>query len=196
MQPYKAIWSVEDDLLSLFTDTITLSPTQRKVADQILASANKGEVCLLEAGPGMGKTSILRWLHARLGGVMLAARQWATSFNRPASPLLIDDLHLVTPTLEVRAALSERSNLVLSLTNAEAAGSIRRKALKFAIKAFRPADYKRICRRYLGDATERLDMAEIHRAAPTLNGYQLKNACLCLGLRYAAPTTGAFLRCL
>jgi hypothetical protein len=148
---------------------------------------------LLQAGSGMGRTTVLRWLHARLGGIFLAARQWVADRNQVEaardSVIFVDDVHLIdsSDTLRPRG----RNRFVLST-----AEKLPRYTATHAIKNFTALDYAIICRRYLGAATDRLDMKEIHRAAPGLNAHQLKHACLWLGLRYAAPTTAAFLGCL
>jgi hypothetical protein len=193
MQRQTSIWNAEDDLLSLFTTTVVLAPTQQRVAAQILAALDAGDVCLLQAGSGMGRTTVLRWLHARLGGIFFAARQWVAGRNKPddtrGSLIFVDDVHLI----DISETTHKRWRNRFVFSTAE---KLPRYPATHAIKSFRPQDYATICRRYLGAPTDRLNMNEIHRAAPGLNAQQLKHACLWLGLRYAAPTTAAFLECL
>ena len=201
MQRQNSIWTADDDLLALATTTVTLAPSQLKAANRIMAAASSQRVCLLQAGQGIGKTTILRWLQARLGGVFIAARQFTSSLARrrpaPAAILFVDDLQLVTPASEIGVAFNAfpHNQWILSSTDKPLVTSWGR-AVAYTLKQLTPEDYSRICHRYLGDAADRLDMTAIHRAAPALNGYQLKHACLWLGLRYAAPSTEAFLECL
>jgi hypothetical protein len=193
MQRQVSVLNAEDDLLSLFTTTVVLTPTQQRVASRMLAAVDAGEMCLLQAGSGMGRTTVLRWLHARLGGIFVAARQWVAGRNKAEemrdSIIFVDDVHLIDISGTARARW--RNRFVFST-----AEKLPRYPTTHAIKNFTTQDYATICRRYLGTATDRLDMNEIHRAAPALNAHQLKHACLWLGLRYEAPTTAAFLGCL
>jgi hypothetical protein len=190
MQRQVSIFNAEDDLLSLFATTVVLAPTQQRVAGQMLTAVDAAEVCVLQAGSGMGRTTVLRWLHARLGGIFLAARQWVAGRNQAEaardSIIFVDDVHLVDISESTRRRW--RNRFVFST-----AEKLPCFPATHAIKNFTTPDYATICRRYLGAATDRLDMHEIHRAAPGLNAHQLKHACLWLGLRYADPTTTAFL---
>ena len=193
MQRQISIFNAEDDLLSLFTTTVSLAPTQQRVAGQMLSALDAGELCLLQAGSGMGRTTVLRWLHARIGGIFFAARQWVAARNKAEamrdSIVFVDDVHLIDISETARSRW--RNRFVFST-----AEKLPRYPATHAIKNFATQDYAVICRRYLGAATDRLDIDEIHRSAPGLNAHQLKHACLWLGLRYAAPTTAAFLACL
>lgn len=46
---------------------IRLAPAQQKLADDLLTGMAAGNVCVFRASPGMGKTTILRWMQAKLG---------------------------------------------------------------------------------------------------------------------------------
>jgi len=57
---------------------------------------------------------------------------------------------------------------------------VRHRALVWEMDDFEPEDIARISGHYLGQANDQLDFDKIHRFAPALNGYQIKNACLWL----------------
>ena len=112
--------------------------------------------------------------------------------------VIVDDLHLVTNIADghnyprsylldaaLTALLGEagarRKKLVFGVDAQDAPWPVRRRAHSFEIGEFTAADYECICRAYLGkDIADRLEYARIHRFAPMLNAYQLKNACVWL----------------
>ena len=123
---------------------------------------------------------------------------------------LVDDLHLVTEVVQgfnyprtnlINAALSavlseaeaRDKKVLFSMTGESELAAVRHRALSWEIDEFEAEDFACVCRRYLGEASERLDFDKIHRFAPALNVYQIKNACLWLGLRYGEPTTNSFI---
>ncbi len=122
--------------------------------------------------------------------------------------LLFDDLHLLREAAQADAYSRARvidTAMSAALAHAEA----RDKKFLFAIDResdprpvralaremdeFGAKDFACICGCYLGQASSKLDFEKIHRFAPSLNGYQLKNACLWLGLRDAEPSDEAFI---
>jgi len=46
---------------------ITLAPARQKMADDLLTGMAAGNVYVFRASPGMGKTTIRRWMQAKLG---------------------------------------------------------------------------------------------------------------------------------
>jgi len=53
--------------------------------DDLLTGMTAGNVCVFRAGAGNGKTSVLRWMQAKLGGSIVAAdSSW--HFSRSAPP--------------------------------------------------------------------------------------------------------------
>ncbi|HTU44653.1 MAG TPA: ATP-binding protein [Bryobacteraceae bacterium] len=123
---------------------------------------------------------------------------------------LVDDLHLVTEVVQgfnyprtnlinaaLNAVLSEAEardkKVLFSMTGENEPAAVRHRALSWEIDEFEAEDFACLCRRYLVEASERLDFDKIHRFAPALNVYQIKNACLWLGLRYGEPTTDSFI---
>lgn len=125
-----------------------------------------------------------------------------------AEVVLVDDLHLVTEVAQnfenprtnlINAALStvlaeaelRHKKFVFSTTRDDEPAPVSNRALRWEIEDLEPEDFACFCRRYIGDSMKRLDFEKIHRFAPALNLYQLKNACLWLGLRHAEPTTEA-----
>jgi transitional endoplasmic reticulum ATPase len=70
-------------------------------------------------------------------------------------------------------------------------GSLGDLAYTFGIDEFEPEDYAFICREYLEESAARLDFGKVHRFAPKLNAYQLRNACI--WLRSAKPDTETFI---
>ncbi|HEX4810799.1 MAG TPA: ATP-binding protein [Bryobacteraceae bacterium] len=94
---------------------INLTPSQQKAADALLAAIPVGNVFVLRGKPGVGRTRILRHIHAQLGGVLVGATGFIDSllmldaggieeavFRFLSGTLdendlvLMDDLHLIT----------------------------------------------------------------------------------------------------
>jgi ATP-dependent 26S proteasome regulatory subunit len=107
--------------------------------------------------------------------------------------VILDDLHLLLAVVEsyqygrpnllnvaltaVLSAAHESGKKLLFGVNDEVPQSILHRARTSKIADFTSADYARICQEYLGNgAGHRLDYDKIHRFAPKLNAYQLKNA--------------------
>ena len=219
-----------DDELTLVTGSGTiLTPAQQKAADGLLSGMAAGGVCVLESAAGMGKTTVLRWVRAKLGGALVTARQFMNLLKErlPAAieetlmelletalkqenVVLMDDLHLVAEVAQgynyprtnlIHAALSvvlseaeaRGKKILFSMTGEGGLEVVRHRALSWKIEEFEAEDFACMCRLYLGEVSERLDFEKIHDFAPALNLYQIKNACLWLGLRYSEPTTDAFI---
>jgi len=70
---------------------------------------------------------------------------------------------------------------------------VRHRALVWEMDDFEPEDIARISGHYLGQANDQLDFDKIHRFAPALNGYQIKNACLWLAKRDNEITTESYI---
>jgi transitional endoplasmic reticulum ATPase len=111
--------------------------------------------------------------------------------------VIVDDLHLITNVVEscdyarsflldaaltaiLGEAASQRKKLVFALTD-DAPWPIRRRAYAWEIGDFTPEDYACVCRGYLApEVVDLVDFPKIHRFAPMLNAYQLKNTCVWL----------------
>lgn len=111
--------------------------------------------------------------------------------------VLVDDLHLLMNIVDScdyprshlfnaaltaildRAALL-RKKLVFAMED-QAPSPLQQRAYASKIGDFTSADFECICRAHLGpELTSRLNVGEIHRFAPKLNGHQLRKACLWL----------------
>jgi transitional endoplasmic reticulum ATPase len=221
---------IDDELMLLTGSTVTLTPSQQRAAEGLLSGMAAGGVCVLHTAAGMGKTTVLRSLHAKLGGSFLTARQFMKALKqgppaaieetfmdlleaawRKSDVLFVDDLHLITEVVEgynyprakllnaaVSAVLSEAEargrRFLFSVTGENELPAVRDRAVCWELDEFEPEDFACVCRRYLGETSERLDFERIHQFAPALNVYQIKNACLWLGLlRDAEPTTESFI---
>lgn len=220
---------IEDELTLLTGGRVILTPSQQRAADDLLKGMAAGSVCVLESAAGMGKTTLLRWVRAKLGGAFVTARQFMNVLKRrtPAAieetflevlegalqahdVVLADDLHLVTEVSQnynnprmnlINTALSallegaeaRDKKILFSMTGGDELAALRHRALSWKIDEFEEQDFACVCRQYLGEASERLDFEKIYRFAPALNAYQLKNACLWLGLRQDEPKTECFI---
>src|SRR5260370_28882149 len=97
---------------------IVLTPAQRKAAEGVLASFSAAEVVTLRCGSGMGRTTILRYIRAVLGGAFVGAREFmaALTAREPAGIeeaflhlietllainelIVVDDLQLISPVV-------------------------------------------------------------------------------------------------
>ena len=74
-------------------NVIKLTPVQRLAADRVFAGLAVGDVILLSGKPGAGKSTILRTVHATMGGALLSMRQFMDS---PAArePMAIEEAFL------------------------------------------------------------------------------------------------------
>ena len=70
---------------------------------------------------------------------------------------------------------------------------MRERASVWKIEDFESEDFAHLCSAHLGSPARALDFEKIHRFAPALNGYQLKNACLWLTRQPSAVTTDSFI---
>jgi ATP-dependent 26S proteasome regulatory subunit len=96
-----------------------LCPAQQQSFDNLSSALGNGAVFVLNGGPGMGKTTVLRALHRQVGGAFLTNKHLVDAL-RPRHPLaveetfeelvlaalrehdhvLVDDLHLITAVVE------------------------------------------------------------------------------------------------
>jgi transitional endoplasmic reticulum ATPase len=72
--------------------TLQLSPSQQRALDSLVAAARPGHLVALVAGPGLGKTTVLREAHARLGGVMLGTAELQRAASESRHPLALEDV--------------------------------------------------------------------------------------------------------
>jgi transitional endoplasmic reticulum ATPase len=130
---------------------IVLTPAQQAAAKNLLASIPVGDVLVLRADYGMGKTTVLRNVHAAAGGAFVGVRQFmeALKARQPAAIeeaffdliegalanhdlVIVDDLHLVTDVVDsCEYPRSCLLNMALTAILGEAAG--RKKKLLFGV---------------------------------------------------------------
>ncbi|MFN2565453.1 MAG: AAA family ATPase [Gemmatimonadaceae bacterium] len=71
--------------------SLQLSPAQQRALDTLLAGARPGRLVALSGHLGVGKTTLLREAHARLGGVMLGATDLQRASSEARHPLALED---------------------------------------------------------------------------------------------------------
>ncbi len=204
-----------------------LTPVQQSAADQILRVCQPGNIISLESDSGRGRTTVLEYVHAAVGGQFLGMRQFMESLggHQPAaieeaflgmldravaehSIIVIDDMHMISAVVDARdyprsflldaaltAVLSEaamRGRTLIFGVEDRSPWPIERRAFICKIDDYTEADYRCLCEMYLGaEASSRLDYKRIHRFAPELSAWQIRNACTWLG-REAAPDSEGF----
>ena len=106
--------------LSLYPRAIMMSqtrlaPAQQNAVDRLSSGLSKGNILVLRAEPGMGRTTVLSHIHSIVGGVFLSIRQFLNELTARAPEaieeaflamldqaladhnlVIVDDLHLVT----------------------------------------------------------------------------------------------------
>ncbi|MFO0889743.1 MAG: ATP-binding protein [Isosphaeraceae bacterium] len=117
-------------------DPVTLSPAQRAAYDQMVASLPMGSLFELRSSTGRGRTTVLKAVHAALGGAMLGVRDFALALEK-RHPLaleetlldqihgalaehqhvIVDDLHVLTATMGGNCSFYPRSGLLESPMN-------------------------------------------------------------------------------
>src|SRR5437879_5403900 len=134
---------------------IILTPAQRKTAEGLRQACASGTTHVLQGRAGSGKTTVLRWLHARCGGALLDALVPAQlsapeeSFLRMVDEaierhdlLLVDNLHLLAASLQDDSF--PRSHLLdAALTAILAEAAVRKKTLVFAVEENAPFPVQR-----------------------------------------------------
>jgi predicted AAA+ superfamily ATPase len=70
--------------------TTPLCPAQQRAFDGLLATLPVGHLFVLKAGPGMGKTTVLREVHRATGGAYLAMKEFIDAM-RPRHPLALEE---------------------------------------------------------------------------------------------------------
>ena len=124
--------------------------------------------------------------------------------------VLVDDFHLIVAIAEgfnyprtsllelaLTAILSKaerRNKKILFAMNGDSIPEpLLQRALAWELDDFQPEDYRCICAEYLRASAGIIDFEEIHRFAPRLSGYQLKNACLLLAAKGKPVSTESFI---
>src|SRR5688572_21470895 len=93
---------------------VKLTPSQRAAADGLLRGISTGPILILESSAGMGRTTILKHVHAALAGSFVGIRQIMTALmsRQPAAIeeafletverafdrndlVIVDDLHMI-----------------------------------------------------------------------------------------------------
>jgi hypothetical protein len=125
---------------------VQLTPAQDRAANELLKTFSQGSVSLLRAESGMGRTTVLRHVHAAVGGAFVGARQFidALMVRRPDAieqafvemleevlashdTVVVDDLHKVTwITAQFRYSRSGLLDTALDAVLASAAANGRR----------------------------------------------------------------------
>jgi predicted AAA+ superfamily ATPase len=70
--------------------TVQLCPAQRRVFDGLSADLDVGNVFVVHGETGMGRTTVLRQLHAAVGGVFLTLKD-VVDATRPQHPLAVEE---------------------------------------------------------------------------------------------------------
>jgi ATP-dependent 26S proteasome regulatory subunit len=70
--------------------SIALCPTQQEVCDRLLAALPLGHVFVVHAGAGLGKTTLLREVQHRHGGILLGMKDFA-EVMRSRHPLALEE---------------------------------------------------------------------------------------------------------
>lgn len=152
------------------TNQIRLAPAQQGAADRLSSALSKGDIFVLRALPGMGRTTVLSHVHGIAGGIFLGVRQFLNELTaRPpeaieeafvamvdqaladADLVIVDDLHLVTAVVE--SCDYARSNLLdAALTAIVTEAAARNKKLIFGTAGDEPASVNR--RAYIFEIAE------------------------------------------
>jgi ABC-type uncharacterized transport system YnjBCD ATPase subunit len=101
------------------TNQIRLAPAQQAAADRLSSALSKGEIFVLRAQPGMGRTTVLSHLYGTAGGTFLGVRQFLNELTvrtpeaieeaflsmldralSAADLVIVDDLHLLTAIVD------------------------------------------------------------------------------------------------
>ncbi|HMD70009.1 MAG TPA: ATP-binding protein [Bryobacteraceae bacterium] len=129
-----------------------LTPSQEEAAAGILSGSQPGSVTVLKSKPGRGRTTVLRHVHAALGGELLGMRQFMNSVmsHQPSAleeaflqmldratashdTVIVDDLHLVAAV--VGSCDYARTYLLdAALTAALADAAMQKKTLIFGVE--------------------------------------------------------------
>ena len=204
---------------------VQLTPAQHCAAAALQTHVRTGSTIMFRCAPGLGRTTVLRHLHATLGGALLGVRDFLDILreNSPAAIeesflsmmeralaahdlVFVDDLNLLSDVTDTYNY--PRSNLldaVLSLLLEEAAASHRklvlatdltsttdvidRRAHQVKLTELALGDYRHLLDAYLAaPLAAAIDVDKVHRFAPALNAWQLKNACLGLAHRDSLTT--------
>jgi len=120
--------------------------------------------------------------------------------------VVVDDLHLLRDVVNgcrayprsglielVTSILSERAaaegKCIVVGTHGYVTRSLHARGLTVSIAEFEPADYAFLCAEHLGsEAASLVDAHKLHRFAPRLNGYQIRDACRHLARRGSVDT--------
>lgn len=135
---------------------IVLTPTQQRAASGLKDGIAAGGVLTLRAGPGLGKTTIMQWLHRECGGALVGASEFMRRLadGRPSAIeegflrmieeamahhnlILVDDLHLVTRVVQ-RWGYARAHLLDAALTALLADAAVRKNVLLFAVEEEAP----------------------------------------------------------
>src|SRR5215831_2692803 len=138
-----------------------LTPAQRAAAEGLRDAISFAGILVLRGRAGSGKSTILQWLHAIMGGALLDCAGFMRSIGRGAPNameesflrmieeameqhdlVLVDDLHLVAEVLQDYN--SPRSHLLdAALTAILAEAAVRKKTLVFAVEDEAPFPIQR-----------------------------------------------------
>jgi len=194
-----------------------LSPAQQRAAEGLLGAIPTGCAFALSANDGMGSTTVLRHVHATVGGAFVGLRHFLKELMdrqpmaleealldlmdqtvRDHEMVIVDDLHMINSvtqscdyprgglinavlTAVLDDAVGRARKIVFGVRKDDEPLPIARRACLLEIKDFTPLDYESILRAHLGkEVADRFDCEQIHRFAPMLTAWQLRNACAAL----------------
>jgi predicted AAA+ superfamily ATPase len=143
------------------TSQIRLAPAQQDAADRLSSALSKGDIFVLRAQPGMGRTTVLSHVHQVAGGIFLSIREFLDQLTArepaaieeafltmidwamlDADLVILDDLHLVTAVVD--SCEYTRTNLLDAvLTALLSAATARGKKLVFGTAGEEPASVNR-----------------------------------------------------
>ena len=206
-----------------------LTPAQQRAAEGLLSAIPAGCAFALSANEGMGTTTVLRHIHAALGGAFVDLRQFMKEVAerqplaleeallylieqpmRDRDLVIVDDLHAIHTvanscnyprsglidaalTVAMDWAADHGKKLLFAVRKYDEPDALARRAAAWDIKDFTFEDYAAFIHAHLDPAqAAALDCTQIHRFAPRLNAWQLRNACTALS---GTPelTTGRFI---
>jgi transitional endoplasmic reticulum ATPase len=194
---------------------VKLTPAQSCAAEEARAAIEISPSVFLRCAPGMGRSTILRHLHAEWDGALVGMRNFLDLLraNDPTAIeesflsmmertlaendiVFVDDLNLLTDVtdryeyprsnvldivlsvlLEEVASAGKKVVLATDLTSTTDVADRRARIVR--LPELRLDDYRHLLDAYLPESlASGVDAGKVHRYAPSLNAWQLKNACL------------------
>src|SRR5580704_15814980 len=77
-----------------------LSPAQQQAVNELLEGIATGDVVALRGDCGLGKTTVLDFLHRKAGGALIGMTEFMSALDRRAGSIEEALAHLIASTLE------------------------------------------------------------------------------------------------